>query len=101
MRWAFLGGVGMVALLTWAETVTHANRHVEIAVHNMMRGPQASWFWAGVLLGIVIPAVLLIIDRAGDVATPALAAVAGVSAVIGMFLAETAFVRAGQSVPLS
>ncbi|MDH3706883.1 MAG: polysulfide reductase NrfD, partial [Acidimicrobiia bacterium] len=101
MRWAFLGGVGAVALLTWAETVSHANRHVELAVQDMLHGAQARWFWAGVVLGIVVPAAVLVADRVADWTAAGPAALAGVSAMVGMFLAETAFVRAGQSVPLS
>jgi hypothetical protein len=54
-----------------------------------------------VVVGLVLPATLLIVHLAADFTSPGLAAVAGVMAVVGMFFAETAFVRAGQSVPLS
>jgi len=101
MRWALLGGVAAVAVLTWMETASHGSRHVELAVHSMVKGDHASFFWTGVAVGLAAPAALLIIDRAADVGSPALAAVAGVLALIGMFFSETAFVRAGQSVPLS
>ena len=67
----------------------------------MLHGPKAAWFWVGVFSGVAIPGVLLIIDRAADVASPGLAAVAAIQAIVGMFFAESAFVRAGQSVPLS
>jgi len=43
----------------------------------------------------------LIVDRAADVSTPTLAATAGVASLVGMFFSELAFIRAGQSVPLS
>lgn len=101
MRWALLGGLAAVAVLTWMETASHGSRHVELAVHSMVKGVNAPFFWTGVSIGLVAPAVLLIVDRAADVDNPALAAAAGVLAIIGMFFSETAFVRAGQSVPLS
>ncbi len=58
-------------------------------------------FWKTVREACNRHGALLILDRAIDLANPTVAAVAGVQAIIGMFLAETAFIRAGQSVPLS
>ena len=101
MRWAMLGGIGAVAALTWLEVASHGSRHVELAIHEMVKGKYAAWFWTGVGAGLVAPAALLTIDRAIDLSHPTLAAVAGIQAVFGMFFAESAFVRAGQSVPLS
>ncbi len=101
MAWACLGGITAVAALTWLELNGHQSRHVELAVHNMTRGQTGRIFWNGVVVGLVLPATLLIVHLAADLTSPGLAAVAGVMAVVGMFFAETAFVRAGQSVPLS
>ena len=84
-----------------AELGSHGSRHVELAVHEMTRGEFAGWFRAGAALGVVLPAALVVIALATDTTSPALAAVAGASALAGMFLSETAFVRAGQAVPLS
>ncbi len=99
--WVLLGGVAAVGFLTIVETSSHTSRHVELAVHAMTRGEHATWYRAGGALGVVVPAALVAIALAADVTSPGLAAVAGVSALAGMFLSETAFVRAGQSVPLS
>lgn len=101
MRWTFLAGLGAVAGLTWMETAAHGSRHVELAVHELVHGRHRNLFWFGVVVGLVAPAALLIVDRALDTSSPAVAAVAAVLAIPGMFAAETAFVRAGQSVPLS
>jgi len=101
IRWAFLAGLIGVALLTWAELASTGSRHVEMAVHEMVKGDQAKNFWFGALIGLVAPGVMLIIDRVADVDSAPLAAIAGLFALVGMFFAETAFVRAGQSVPLS
>jgi Fe-S-cluster-containing dehydrogenase component/formate-dependent nitrite reductase membrane component NrfD len=99
--WALLGGVVAVGFLTLVELGAHGSRHVELAVHAMTRGEHATWFAGGVVLGVVTPGVLVIVALAADVSSPGLAALAGLSAVAGMFLSETAFIRAGQSVPLS
>ena len=99
--WVLLGGVVAIAFLTVVEMSSHGSRHVEQAVHAMTQGEHAAWFRAGGTFGVVIPAALVILALAGDVSSPGLAAIAGVSALVGMFLSETAFVRAGQSVPLS
>lgn len=100
LRWALIGGVSTVAALTWMETISHGSRHVEIAVHNMVHGEHRSMFVSGLVMGLLIPFVLTVfsLTNDGDIARGAFA---GVFALIGMFLSETAFVRAGQSVPLS
>jgi hypothetical protein len=49
----------------------------------------------------VVPAVLVVVALALDTTSPAILVPAAVFALAGMFAAETAFVRAGQSVPLS
>ena len=99
--WALLGGVAAVGFLTLVELGAHGTRHVELALHAMTRGAQAGLFRAGVALGVIVPGALVVVALATDAGGTALVAVAGVSAVTGMLLSETAFVRAGQSVPLS
>ena len=103
VRWALIGGVVAVLAISWMETVSHGSRHVEIAVHNMVQCEFGSLFWGGILLGVVVPLILGIIALvvSSSSAAVALGALAGIFALIGMFLSETAFVRAGQSVPLS
>ena len=80
----------------------HLPRHVELAVETMTHGRYARQFWwGGVGLGMVVPAALTIIALASDTVEPALLVPAAVAAVVGLFAYEDAFVRAGQSVPLS
>jgi Fe-S-cluster-containing dehydrogenase component/formate-dependent nitrite reductase membrane component NrfD len=101
VRWALLGGVLATAALVAIELTARATRHVELAIHTMTRGRYALRFWAGgVLVGLAVPAVLTVVALAAGTG-PALPAVAGVAAVLGMLAHEDAFVRAGQSVPLS
>ncbi len=102
--WALIGGVVAVMALSWMETVSHGSRHVELAVHEMVKGKHSSLFWGGIVFGTVIPLVLAIVALvvgAGSSGAIAIGVLAGLLALVGMFLSETAFVRAGQSVPLS
>ena len=104
IRWALVGGAGAVLALSWMETVSHGSRHVELAVHDMVKGKHAGLFWSGLVFGAVAPIVLSIVAIiiGGSVnGAVAIGIIAGVFALVGMFLSETAFVRAGQSVPLS
>ncbi len=102
IAWVLLGGVGATAALVWMELASHGSRHVELAVETMTHGRYARQFWiGGVGLGMVVPAVLTVIALAADTVEPALLVPAAVAAIVGLFAYEDAFVRAGQSVPLS
>ena len=57
--------------------------------------------FGGILNGIIVPAALLVFALATDTSSPWPAACAGLAALFGMFAYEDAYVRAGQSVPLS
>jgi Fe-S-cluster-containing dehydrogenase component/formate-dependent nitrite reductase membrane component NrfD len=99
--WSLLGGVAAIGFLTAVEVASHGSRHVELAVRSMVSGRHRSLFWSGVLVGVVIPAVLVILALSLDSTSAAIVIPAAATALLGMFAAESAFVRAGQSVPLS
>ncbi len=102
VRWVLLGGVIATAALIAVELTSHGSRHVELAVEVMTKGTYAKQFWwGGVVLGLLIPAVLVAVALVAGVASPALVALAGICALVGMYAYEDTFVRAGQSVPLS
>ena len=104
IRWALVGGVVAVLALSWMETVSHGSRHVELAVHEMVKGKHSQMFWGGIIFGAIVPLVLTIFALTiggSDAGAVSLGTFAGIFALVGMFLSETAFVRAGQSVPLS
>jgi Fe-S-cluster-containing dehydrogenase component/formate-dependent nitrite reductase membrane component NrfD len=102
VRIGFLAGLGGLVLLIATELWSSGSRHVELATLEMTRGAYANQFWlGGLLLGIAVPAVLLVMSLAVDGVGPVPAAGAGLAALLGMFAYEDAFVRAGQSVPLS
>ena len=98
----FLAALGALALLLATELWSHGSRHVELATLEMTRGAYAGQFWfGGVLNGLIVPAVLLTLSLRSGSDGPGPAALAGVAALFGLFTYEDAYVRAGQSVPLS
>lgn len=100
--WVLLGGLVALAFLIGAEITSKGTRHVEMAVTEMTRGAYASRFWfGGIALGLAIPAILVIISIANHGTAAVVPAIAGLAALIGMFGYEDAYVKAGQSVPLS
>ncbi|MGB1505742.1 MAG: NrfD/PsrC family molybdoenzyme membrane anchor subunit, partial [Acidimicrobiales bacterium] len=102
VAWVLLGGVAATAAFIWMELASHGSRHVELAVETMTHGRYARQFWlGGVVVGMVVPAALAILTLATDGTSSAVLASAGVAAIAGLFAYEDAFVRAGQSVPLS
>jgi formate-dependent nitrite reductase membrane component NrfD len=102
LRWALIGGLGTAAVLLAAELTSRGTAHVEFAIAAMTRGAYARRFWlGGVLLGLVMPGALVVPAIAGVDGATALGASAGVAALAGLAACEDAFVRAGQSVPLS
>jgi Fe-S-cluster-containing dehydrogenase component/formate-dependent nitrite reductase membrane component NrfD len=84
------------ALLLVAElSGAHANVDTATAARLITHGAWRGWFWGGVaVLGIAVPGALVWIAPAG-------AAVGAVLALIGLWIYEDLWVKAGQSVPLS
>jgi formate-dependent nitrite reductase membrane component NrfD len=98
----FLAALGGLALLIATELWSKGSRQVELATLEMTRGKYARQFWlGGVLGGLLVPAALSVFVLAADTTNPWPAACAGAVALIGLFAYEDAYVRAGQSVPLS
>ncbi|MFQ5921864.1 MAG: NrfD/PsrC family molybdoenzyme membrane anchor subunit [Anaerolineales bacterium] len=82
----FLGEFGM----------PHASEVAARAAHDIMRGHYRNHFWFGsLLLGHLLPLALLLVGS-----FPA-AALAGLFAIIGLYLYEYAFVMAPQEIPNS
>jgi hypothetical protein len=73
--------------------------HVELAQRAMTHGEYKSRFWGSVFVGLVLAGALAILALIAD--SWILAFAGGIAAIAGLALYEDAFVRAGQSVPLS
>ncbi|RMH82775.1 MAG: 4Fe-4S ferredoxin [Actinomyces sp.] len=98
--WVLLGGVLASLALVLVEVTAHGTRQVELAVHDMVAGAQKGRFRIGIVVGMLVPAALAVVALAADTST-LVPALAGLCALVGMWFYEDAYVRAGQSVPLS
>jgi Fe-S-cluster-containing dehydrogenase component/formate-dependent nitrite reductase membrane component NrfD len=101
LGWVLLGGVlasgVVIALDVYGR---HPTRQAERAALNLRRDRFARRFWiGGIAVGLVAPALLAAVFVAGG--GGGLLAVAGALALAGLWCYEDAWVRAGQSVPLS
>jgi formate-dependent nitrite reductase membrane component NrfD len=101
LGWALLAGVLASAVVIALDTFArHPTRQAEQAALNMRRNLFARRFWlGGVGAGLLAPALLAAVFLA--VGGGALLAGAGLMALVGLWFYEDAWVRAGQSVPLS
>jgi Fe-S-cluster-containing dehydrogenase component/formate-dependent nitrite reductase membrane component NrfD len=101
LGWTVVLAVGASAAVIALDTFgRHPTRQAERAARNLYRDRFARRFWlGGVLLGLVAPAALGAAFLA--VGGRGLLAAAGACALSGLWFYEDAWVRAGQSVPLS
>ena len=92
----------VIGLIAIAELVSHhPTANIEMAMHHMTRGAYAGQWWVGgQLFGIALPIAAGIAFLAGGLPLW-VAAFAGVSAWAGIWFADDAMVKAGQSVPIS
>ncbi|MBI2321284.1 MAG: polysulfide reductase NrfD [Chloroflexi bacterium] len=97
--WTLVGGLAVAFFFLLSELYTlHANDHVAAAADILKKGPLALRFWVLVVgLGTVVPLVLLAFTS--NVAV--VVALASVLALVGIWVYEDLWVRAGQSVPIS
>jgi Fe-S-cluster-containing dehydrogenase component/formate-dependent nitrite reductase membrane component NrfD len=96
LRWVLVGScllsIAMIAFDTWGH---HATDQARRAALNLWRDRFGRRFFAG-LAGLVLAGLLPLAGAGAGLLT-----VAGVLALVGLWLYEDAWVRAGQSVPLS
>ena len=93
-------GAVVVGLMTLTELIgSHPTTNAEAGFHHMTRGEFASRWWRGQFLAVAVPIVAGALVLAGG--TILTGVVGGIAAMIGVFLVDDAFVKAGQSVPLS
>lgn len=85
-----------LGLLVSEMVIPHATADAAKAAKHMFSGKYKGYFWTGLIIGAAVPVVLSLF-----VVSASLPAIAGILALIGLFLYEHAFVQAGQSVPLS
>jgi len=90
----FHGATGLLLVLVLAEFLPrHVNKNAELAAKLILRGPYATWFWAGVVgVSLILPALALAIG------IPWLAAIALLA---GIACRNHVLIQAPQRVPLS
>lgn len=101
LAWCLLGGAGVSGAIAAHDAFgRHPTAQAERAARNLRRDLYATRFWVGIVVGTGLPvlgaALYLLVGHGLG-----LLAAAGVAALIGLWCYEDAWVRAGQSVPLS
>ncbi|GMR02897.1 MAG: polysulfide reductase NrfD [Acidimicrobiia bacterium] len=89
-------GLGIVAAL---ESGAAHSPDASAAYHHMTKGAFAFEYWIGLILSVLSPAAAATAILLGT--HPVIGAAAGLVAMIGVFMVDDAFVKAGQSVPLT
>jgi hypothetical protein len=80
-------------------TSRHATRNIAEAVHHMTKGKYAAEWWTGLIPATLTPAAIGLALLDGGPLW--LGALGGIAAMVGVWMMDDAFVKAGQSVPLS
>jgi Fe-S-cluster-containing dehydrogenase component/formate-dependent nitrite reductase membrane component NrfD len=79
--------------------VPHASEVAARAAHDISHGRYKNHFWGGsITLGHIAPFILLLLAMPLSAFLPALAALAGLCAIVGLYLYEYAFVMAPQEI---
>ena len=101
--WALVVGAAGLAVIAAVELVSqHPTRNHAAAMHHLTRGAHArEWWIGGQAIGVVAPLVLGVVFLAGVGVPLWVPQLGGLAALVGIWFADDAFVRAGQSVPLS
>jgi len=99
--WTLLIGVVALGVIAAIEfSASHPTANATAGAHHMMRGRFARrWWLGGQVVGVVIPLLLGIV--ALITSSDLLGILAGLGAIVGIWFADDALVRAGQAVPLS
>ena len=101
VQWTLLGGLVTNGLLVFFEMRGSHSRHVTMALAEMTDGIGRRSFRQWRLDGLVMPLVLVVVSIALGADDPLLPAVAAPFVLHGLYAYEDAYVRAGQTVPLS
>jgi predicted membrane-bound mannosyltransferase len=93
-----IGAVGLGIIAIAEASKTHGP-DAALAFHHMTKGAFARNYWIGLVLSVAVAIAAAVMVLFG--APVPVGAVGGIAAMIGVWLVDDAFVRAGQSVPLT
>jgi Fe-S-cluster-containing dehydrogenase component len=99
LLWTLFGGIIAELVFVVIEVTSHGSVSVEMATAAMVSGKYRGRFWFGLAGGMVVAGGLALVAALTGETTIAVAA--SVLAIAGIAAYKDAFVRAGQSVPLS
>jgi formate-dependent nitrite reductase membrane component NrfD len=99
--WAMVAGAAALGAIAAAELASHhPTRNIQQAMHHLTGGAfSRQWWVGGQVLGVAIPILFGWGFLSGSQSW--VAALGGLAAWAGIWFADDAFVKAGQSVPLS
>ena len=101
LAWAlFISTVANLLILAVEYGGKHSTRNAAVAAHMLTHGPYKRSFWGGAI-GLSIVTAALALAGALDERLGLLAVLAGVIAQASLLIYESAYVKAGQDVPLS
>ena len=95
-----IGTVANLLILTVEYAGKHSTRNAAVAAHMLTHGRYKGAFWGGAIGLSVLTAVLALIGAINE-SLGLLAVLAGVIAQASLLIYESAYVKAGQDVPLS
>ncbi len=98
--WCLAIGAAVLGLFALAELASrHPTRNIAEAAHHLHAGAFAAEYWTGFVLAVVVALGGAVVVIAGGPVW--VGAAAGVAGMAGIWFMDDAFVKAGQSVPLS
>jgi formate-dependent nitrite reductase membrane component NrfD len=87
-------------LMVWGEvSLTHPTAHSRLAIWEMVKGRYKNEFWMGTILSTL--GALLPLLAALEILSESIGIAGAPLALVGLMLFESAYVQAGQSVPLA
>jgi formate-dependent nitrite reductase membrane component NrfD len=97
--WTMLIGATGLGIIALVEAVQKHGPDAAVAYHHMTRGSFAFEYWVGLVFCVISPTISAVAVLLGT--PPVVGAAAGLAAMIGVWMVDDAFVKAGQSVPLT
>ena len=97
--WTMLIGAVALGIIALLEAGQNHGPAAAAAYHHMTRGAFAFEYWVGLVFCVVSPTISAVAVLLGT--PPVVGAAAGLAAMIGVWMVDDAFVKAGQSVPLT
>ena len=88
------GIVANMVIMAKEILMPHDTTDTNKAIELMTKGYYSKYFWAGIVIGSVVPIILIN-------AYPSMALIAGICALIGIYLTEFVRIRVPQMIPLS